>query len=202
MNLIILGFEVNSSFLKLPLESGPQRWNRTKQVVNPMAVLESPVAPSLKNGWYLIILFTWHASFLHLHSFNPFQCLMCIQTSGRFSTFLLSTLFVWSTDGIPVYVLSLVITQEKNLDGRGITLGEDWKSVFYWAANQQVRTHCWYNDNGLVRIRILPLDLFRILPTLRFSVSILGKIDLATSMGFATFINFFYSQHIQWLFCS
>ena len=79
MNLLILGFEINSSFLNLPLDSGPQRWNRTKQVVILMANFESLVVASLKLSWYLVILFTWHTSFLHLHSFNLFQCLMCIQ---------------------------------------------------------------------------------------------------------------------------
>ena len=78
MNLIILGFEINSSFLNLPLDSGPQRWNRTKQVVILMALFESLVVASLKISWYLVILFTWHACFIHLHNFNLFQCLMCI----------------------------------------------------------------------------------------------------------------------------
>ena len=97
---------------------------------------------------------------------------------------------LWGTDGIPSRGFQLVITQEKNLDGRGITLGEDWESVFCWATSQQVRTHCWCNNKGLVRIRILPPDPFRSLPTLQFSASILGKIDLATSLGFAIFITF------------
>ena len=119
-------------------------------------------------------------SFLHLPKCHPFQYLRYIQpqwVAGQDSW----KNFYWALCAFrPQWgyqsskVLRLAITQEKTSDASGICLGEAWKRVFYWPVNEQMKKYCWYNGNGVARIRMIRLSFLPSDPV-RIPPSMLGK---------------------------